>query len=120
MSRYLVSLIVSVVFMALVFVAWTPAAKAGNDTSQCEEYCKSVTLCACVGKLTGNVRLTKCEFPNDICVCPSAGGNECYVPGICDCGTPNVKGCLRLKENEVAWDSVILPQPLENTCTPEM
>jgi hypothetical protein len=103
MNRYIASLAVAVVFMALVFVAWTPVAKATQPI--CEEYCQSLYVCGCVGKLTGNVRRTKCEFSGDLNSC---GYSVHYA--ICDCGdVTGVKGCLRLKENPVAWDSVVFP-----------
>jgi hypothetical protein len=104
MVRYLASLIVAVVLTALVFLAWTPITKATQPI--CEEYCQSLYVCGCVGKLTGNFRRTKCEFTGgslDSC-------NYADHYNLCTCGeVTGVKGCLRLKENPVAWDSVVFP-----------
>ena len=112
MWRYLISLsVVTVVFTALVFVSWTPTAKAGMMTSSCTEFCEDAFICACALKLGGNLRETRCEFntvPDDC----EWGGDYGWGGYYCDCD-PDPK-CFSWKENDRVWLS--FPQPPYNPC----
>lgn len=63
MRRYFVSLMATVVIVALAVIAWTPSAK-GQDMllENCIDICKANAVCQCVKILGGTVRLTVCNI----------------------------------------------------------
>ncbi|HEX9665109.1 MAG TPA: hypothetical protein VGA95_00950 [Thermodesulfobacteriota bacterium] len=107
MWRYLTSLlVVTVVFAGLVFVSWTPTAKAGGTmTSSCTDFCEEAFICACALKLGGNLRETRCQF-NTEPTC-QLGFDYGYEGTYCNCD-PDPK-CFSWKENDRVWLS--FPQP---------
>jgi hypothetical protein len=95
MKRYLTSLlVVTVVFGALVFVTSVPFSKAGTNPT-CLEFCEEAILCACAGKVIGNLRETKCQFQG-------------CVASTCNC-EPDPK-CFDKKERDESW--LKFPQPV--------
>jgi hypothetical protein len=108
MLRYLVTLFVSVVFIATAFFAWTPAAKSGVPTpiplDPCQTFCEESYICACATKLFSFVRLTNCEFSEVVC-----------TDG-CQCGevTADCKEGKKKSEIPLVW--LPSPQPAQVTC----
>ena len=84
MKRYLISLIATVVIVAVVVVAWAPTAKSGGGGSIpeefCDDFCQSQTICMCAKLLGGSLRLTQCVIAPS-CVC------NYYGNPVCDCSS---------------------------------
>ena len=81
MRRYLVSLMATVVIVAMVLIAWTPNAKSGADipADQCLAFCQDQAICECAKILGGALRLTKCNI-GAICEDQGYADFEC----VCD------------------------------------
>ena len=81
MRRYLVSLMATVVIVAMVLIAWTPTAKSGADipADQCLAFCQDQAICECAKILGGALRLTKCNI-GAICEDQGYADFEC----VCD------------------------------------
>jgi len=80
MRRYLISLMVTIVFVAMVVIALAPTAKGGvlNGDGNCLEFCEDQAICQCAKILGGSLRLTVCNIGatcNRVC--------ECDVDPIC-------------------------------------
>jgi hypothetical protein len=98
MLRYLVSLFVSVLFIATAFFVWTPTAKSGAPTpiplDPCQTFCEESYICACATKLFSFIRLTHCEFSDGLC-----------TDTTCDCGevTADCKEGKKKSEVPLVW-----------------
>ena len=80
MKRYFISLMATVVIVAMVVIAWTPVAKSGHVVvdGNCLEFCEEQAECQCAKILGGSLRLTVCNIGatcNRVC--------ECDVDPIC-------------------------------------
>jgi len=65
MRRYFVSLMATVLIVAMVLFAWAPNAKSGMlliSPDDCLEYCESQAICECAKILGGALRLTLCNI----------------------------------------------------------
>ena len=64
MKRYLISLMVTIVFVAMVVIAWAPTAKGGvlNGDGNCLEFCEDQAICQCAKILGGSLRKTVCNI----------------------------------------------------------
>ena len=64
MKRYFISLMATVVIVAMVVIAWTPVAKSGHVVvdGNCLEFCEEQAICACAKLLGGGLHLTKCNI----------------------------------------------------------
>ena len=64
MRRYLVSLMATVVIVAMVVIAWTPVAKSGHVVvdGNCLEFCEEQAECQCAKILGGSLRKTVCNI----------------------------------------------------------
>ena len=64
MMRSLLSLMATVLIVAIAIFAWTPTAKSGVDipADECLQYCQDQAICQCAKILGGSLRLTKCNI----------------------------------------------------------
>ena len=83
MRRSLLSLMATVLIVAIVVFAWTPTAKSGPpplliSPDDCLEFCEEQAICECAKILGGALRLTLCNIG---AACEYVGNsNEC----VCD------------------------------------
>ena len=84
MRRYLVSLMATVVIVAVVVIAWAPPANSGViPADSCDDFCQTQTICMCAKLLGGSLRLTQCV------IAPSCQPSrwEWTDGSYCDCST---------------------------------
>src|SRR3989304_4524079 len=64
MKRYFISLMATVVIVAMVVIAWTPVAKSGHVVvdGNCLEFCEEQAECQFAKLVGGSVRLTLCNI----------------------------------------------------------
>jgi hypothetical protein len=100
MKSYLISLLViTAVFTGVVFVTSAPFSKAGVPTNEaCQAFCDQNVVCACAGKVIGNLRETSCKQG-----CPDPSVTSCETLCTCEskCLPPTKKG--KVLEEPVQW-----------------
>ena len=64
MKRYFISLMATVVIVAMVVIAWTPVAKSGHVVvdGNCLDFCEEEAVCQCAKILGGSLRETVCNI----------------------------------------------------------
>ena len=80
MKRYIISLMVTVLIVAMVVIPWTPIAKGANGTPfpTCLDFCEEQAICQCAKILGGSLRLTVCNIGANC-----GEGCECDIDPIC-------------------------------------
>ena len=112
MRRSLLSLMATVLIVAMVVVAWTPVAKGGSgplliSPDDCLEFCQDQAICQCAKILGGALRLTKCNIG---AICEDVSGYDDFE---CVC---EVDPICALWEKDVVVQSFPPEPPLAQNC----
>ena len=113
MKRHLISLMATVVIVAVVVIAWAPPAKSGYGypipPDQCDDFCQTQTICMCAKLLGGSLRLTQCV------IAPSCVWNNYKMVNFCDCSSATPV-CKLWEKGLVAQELPFETQQCEITC----